>query len=51
MMKSGAPPNKVGVLHHLLPVEFHGSTGRIDYQGVITLWFLKNLEKVWVPLT
>ena len=29
MMKIGAPPDKVGVLHHLLPIEFHGSTNRI----------------------
>ena len=24
MMKSGAPPDKVGVLYRLLPIEFHG---------------------------
>ena len=30
MMKSGAPPDKVGVLYHLLPTEFHGLTSRID---------------------
>ena len=29
MMKSGAPPDKIGVLHHLLPIEFHGF--RIDF--------------------
>ena len=31
MMKSGAPPDKVGVLYHLLPIEFHGVTSRIDF--------------------
>ena len=31
MMKSGAPPDKVGVLHRLLPIEFHGFTNRIDF--------------------
>ena len=31
MMKSGAPPDKVGVLQPLLPIEFHGFTSRIDF--------------------
>ena len=31
MMKSGAPTDKVGVLHRLLPIEFHGFTSRIDF--------------------
>ena len=31
MVKSGAPPDKVGVLHRLLTVEFHGFTSRIDF--------------------
>ena len=31
MMKSGAPPDKIGVLHCLLPTEFHGFTSRIDF--------------------
>ena len=31
MMKSGAPPDKVGVLHHLLPIEFHGFTSIINF--------------------
>ena len=31
MMKSGAPPDKVGVLNHLLHIEFHGFTSRIDF--------------------
>ena len=31
MMKCGAPPDKVGVLYCLLPVEFHSFTSRIDF--------------------
>ena len=31
MMQSGAPPDKVGVLYHLSPIEFHGFTSRIDF--------------------
>ena len=31
MMKSRAPPDKVGVLNCLLPVEFHGFTSRVDF--------------------
>ena len=31
MMKSGAPPDRVGVLHHLLPIEFHGFTSIMDF--------------------
>ena len=31
MMKSGAPPDKFGVLYHMLPIEFHGVTSRIDF--------------------
>ena len=31
MMKSGAPPNKVPILHRLLPIEFHGFNSRIDF--------------------
>ena len=31
MMKSGAPPDKVGVLYRMLPIEFHGFTSRIDF--------------------
>ena len=31
MMKGGAPPDKVGVLYRLLPIEFHGFTSRIDF--------------------
>ena len=31
MMKSGASPDKVGVLHRLLSKEFHGFISRIDF--------------------
>ena len=31
MMKSGAPPDKFGVLYRLLSKEFHGFTSRIDF--------------------
>ena len=31
MVKSGALTDKVGVLHRLLPIEFHGFTSRIDF--------------------
>ena len=34
MMKSGAPPDKFRVLHRLFHIEFHGFTGRIDFQGL-----------------
>ena len=30
MMKR-APPDKVGVLYRLLPIEFHGFTSKIDF--------------------
>ena len=30
MVKSRAPPDKVGVLHILLPIEYHGLNSRID---------------------
>ena len=30
IVKNGAPPDKVGVLHRLLPIEFHGFTSRND---------------------
>ena len=36
-MKSGAPPDKVRVLHCLLPIEFHGFTSRI-----VKVAFLEN---------
>ena len=31
MIKSGAPPDKVGVLSRLLSIDFHGFTSRIDF--------------------
>ena len=31
MIKSGAPPDNVGVLHHVLPIEFNDFTSRIDF--------------------
>ena len=31
MIKSGAPPDKFGVLLHLLPIEFHSFTNTIDF--------------------
>ena len=34
MMKSGAPPYKVRVLHRLLPIAFHGLTSRTDFKGL-----------------
>ena len=33
-MKSGAPPYKVGVLHLVLHIEFHGFTSRTDFKGL-----------------
>ena len=53
MMKTGAPPDKIGVLHRLLPMEFHGFTSRIDFKGYHTLVpgvFSIILEMAWVPL-
>ena len=57
MIKSGAPPDKVGVLHHLLPIEFHGFTSRSDSKGYHTLvpglsWsYLNFCIDGMVPLT
>ena len=31
MMKDGAPPDRFGVRHRLLPIEFHGFTSIIDF--------------------
>ena len=33
MMKSGTPPDKVGVLHCLLPIEFYGSQAELISKG------------------
>ena len=53
MMKSGAPPDKFGVLFRMFTIEFHRFTSRINSKG-ITLWFLVLSQffsgKVWVPL-
>ena len=48
MMKSGAPPDKFGVLYRLLPIEFHGFTSRINSKGAWS--YLNFLEMVWVRL-
>ena len=48
MMKSGAPPDKVRVLHCLLPIEFHGFTSRIDFYSELSLfgcWSYLNFFK------
>ena len=37
MLKCGAPPDKVTVLHRLLPIEFHGFTSRINSKGYHSL--------------
>ena len=40
MMKSGAPPDKFGVLYRMvswLPIEFHGFTSRINSKGYHSL--------------
>ena len=37
MMKRGAPPDKVGVLYRLLPIEFHFFTSRINSKGYHSL--------------
>ena len=37
MIKSGAPPDKVGVLYRLLPIEFHGFTSSIGMKGYHSL--------------
>ena len=53
MMKSGAPPDKFGVLYCLLPIEFHGFTSRInskDYHSLVPGLISIFLETVWVPL-
>ena len=34
MVKSGAPSDKVRVLYWLFPIEFHGITSMIDFQGL-----------------
>ena len=53
MMKSGAPPDKFGVLYHMVTYRVHGFTSRINSKGyhpsvpgLISIF----LEMVWVPL-
>ena len=51
MMKSGAPPDKFGILYLL---EFHGFTSRINSKGYHSLvpgLISVFIEMVWVPLT
>ena len=45
MMKSGAPPDKVGVLPRLLLTEYHSFTSKIDFQGLSLFgsWSYLNL--------
>ena len=39
-----APPDKVGALYHLLPIEFHDFTGRIDFLrlSLFGSWYYLN---------
>ena len=41
---NGAPPNKFGVLHNLLNIEFHSFNGRIDASGLSHFgsWYYLN---------
>ena len=51
MMKSGAPPDKFGVLYR---IEFHGFTSIISSKGFHSLvagLVSTFLEMVWVPLS
>ena len=52
MMKCGAPPDKIRVLHRSLPIEFHGFTSRIDSKlSLFGSWsYLSFLQMVWFPL-
>ena len=53
MMKIGAPPDKFGVLHRQLPMEFHGFTSRINskgYHALVPGLISISLETVWLPL-
>ena len=44
MMKSGAPPYKVRVLHRLLPIAFHGFISRTDFKGLSLFGSLSYLN-------
>ena len=37
MIQCGAVPDKVGVLHHLLPIEFHGSQAELISEVYLSL--------------
>ena len=53
MMKSGAPRYKVGVLHLVLHIKYHGFTSRIDFKGLSLFgsWSYLNLfREVWAIL-
>ena len=51
MIKSGAPPDKVGILYHLLPTEFGSQAELISkgyyplVPGLVSIF----LQMVWVP--
>ena len=52
-MKSGAPPDKFGVLQLMLPIEFHGFTSRINSKGYhslvpgsISIFFRKGTDPI-----
>ena len=52
MMKSGAPPYKVGVLYSLLPIEFQVSQAELiskGYHSLVPGLISIFLETVWVP--
>ena len=53
MMKSGAPPDKFGVLYRIYTYRIHGFTIRINSRGYHSLvpGLITILETVWVPLT
>ena len=51
-MKSGAPPDRAGVLHRLLPSEYHGFTEKLISKGYYSLvpGLISNfLETLLVP--
>ena len=53
MMKSGAPPDKVGVLHRLLLIEFHFFSQEListGYHSLVPGLISILLETVCVPL-
>ena len=43
-VEKGAPHDKVGALYHLLPIEFHNFTGRIDFLklSLFGFWYYLN---------